>query len=52
MASKINPGLFFAGEVLDIDGESGGFNLQAAWSTGYVAGESAATHARMTDTEN
>ena len=31
------PGLFFAGEVLDIDAITGGFNLQAAWSTGYVA---------------
>lgn len=32
------PGLFFAGEVLDIDGVTGGFNFQAAWSTGFVAG--------------
>ncbi len=40
MESKICPGLFFAGEVLDIDGITGGFNLQAAWSTGYVAGNS------------
>jgi hypothetical protein len=31
------PGLFFAGEVLDIDAITGGFNLQAAWTTGYVA---------------
>lgn len=43
MGSRICPGLFFAGEVLDIDGVTGGFNLQAAWSTGYVAGISAAT---------
>lgn len=42
MESRICPGLFFAGEVLDIDGVTGGFNLQAAWSTGYVAGISAA----------
>lgn len=41
MESRICPGLFFAGEVLDIDGVTGGFNLQAAWSTGYVAGTSA-----------
>ncbi len=41
MESKIISGLFFAGEVLDIDGDSGGFNLQWAWSSGYVAGESA-----------
>lgn len=43
MASKLVPGLFFAGEVLDIDGDCGGYNLQWAWSSGYVAGESAAT---------
>lgn len=42
MESKIRPGLFFAGEILDIDGISGGYNLQNAWSTGYVAGKSAA----------
>jgi len=39
MASKIVKGLFFAGEVLDIDGYTGGFNLQAAFSTGYAAGK-------------
>jgi predicted Rossmann fold flavoprotein len=38
MESKIVPGLFFAGEVLDIDGVTGGFNFQAAWTTGYLAG--------------
>lgn len=42
MASKIVPNLFFAGEVLDIDGFTGGYNLQAAFSTGYLAGQSAA----------
>ena len=42
MGSKLMPGLYFAGEVLDIDGFTGGYNLQAAWSSGYVAGESAA----------
>lgn len=36
LESKRHPGLFFAGEVLDIDAITGGFNLQAAWSTGYV----------------
>jgi predicted Rossmann fold flavoprotein len=36
MESKKIPGLFFAGEVLNIDGETGGFNFQAAWSTAYV----------------
>ncbi len=38
MESKIVPGLFFAGEIIDIDGQCGGFNLQWAWSSGYVAG--------------
>ena len=42
MMSKILPGLFFAGETMDLDALTGGFNLQIAWSTGYVAGESAA----------
>lgn len=37
---KQHPGLYFAGEVLDIDAITGGFNLQAAWSTGYVCAES------------
>ena len=42
MQSKLVKGLYFAGEVMDIDGETGGFNLQAAFSTGHLAGESAA----------
>ena len=41
MESKLISGLYFAGEVLDVDGYTGGFNLQIAWSTGYVAGNSA-----------
>lgn len=41
MESKLIPGLFFAGEVLDIDGITGGFNFQAAWTTGFIAGKSA-----------
>lgn len=41
MESKICKGLYFAGEMLDIDGLTGGFHLQIAWSTGYVAGVSA-----------
>lgn len=41
MESSIVPGLFFAGEVLDIDGITGGFNFQAAWTTGYLAGKNA-----------
>ena len=40
MESKIVPGLYFAGEVLDLDALTGGFNLQIAWSTGYAAGSS------------
>lgn len=39
MESKKCPGLFFAGEVLDIDGITGGFNFQAAWTTGFIAGK-------------
>jgi predicted flavoprotein YhiN len=38
MGSRLVPGLFFCGEVLDIDGFTGGFNLQAAWTTGRLAG--------------
>lgn len=41
LESKIVPNLFFAGEMLDIDGDSGGFNLQWAWSSGHLAGDSA-----------
>ena len=44
LESKVCPGLFFAGEVLDIDAITGGFNLQAAWTTGVVAGISATSH--------
>ena len=39
LESKSRPGLFFAGEVLDIDGVTGGFNFQAAWTTAWVAAE-------------
>jgi hypothetical protein len=42
MESRICPGLFFAGEVLDIDGLTGGFNFQAAWTTGWIAGRTMA----------
>jgi predicted Rossmann fold flavoprotein len=42
MESKIRPGLFFAGEVIDLDGPCGGYNLQMCWSTGALAGRSAA----------
>ena len=42
MESKLVPGLFFAGEVIDVDAYTGGYNLQIAFSTGYLAGKSAA----------
>jgi predicted Rossmann fold flavoprotein len=40
MQSKLVPGLYFAGEILDLDGPIGGYNFQAAFSTGYLAGQS------------
>ena len=40
MESKLIPNLYFAGEILDIDAVTGGFNFQAAWATGFVAGTS------------
>jgi predicted Rossmann fold flavoprotein len=42
LESKLCPGLFFAGELLDIDGITGGFNFQAAWTTGFIAGRAMA----------
>jgi len=42
MESRLIKGLYFCGELMDIDADTGGFNLQAAFSTGYLAGESAA----------
>src|SRR5699024_2419089 len=42
MESKLVKGLYFAGEIMDIDGDCGGFNLQWAWSSAYVAGKNAA----------
>ena len=42
MESRITPGLYFAGELLDIDGITGGFNFQAAWTTGRIAGQAMA----------
>lgn len=46
MASRLVSGLYLCGEVMDIDADTGGYNLQAAFSTGYVAGESAARYVR------
>lgn len=42
MESRLCPGLYFAGEVLDIDGVTGGFNFQSAWATGWLAGQAMA----------
>ncbi len=42
MESRICPGLFFAGELLDIDGVTGGFNFQSAWTTGFIGGRAMA----------
>jgi predicted Rossmann fold flavoprotein len=42
MESRLCPGLFFAGELLDLDGITGGFNFQAAWTTGWIAGRAMA----------
>ena len=42
MESRICPGLYFAGEILDVDGLTGGFNFQAAWTTGWLAGRAMA----------
>ena len=39
MESKLIQGLYFAGEIIDLDASTGGFNLQIAWSTGYVAAQ-------------
>ena len=49
MASKLVPNLYFAGEVLDVDAYTGGFNLQIAWATGKAAGEAAARQGREND---
>jgi predicted flavoprotein YhiN len=42
MESRLIPGLYFCGEVIDVDAYTGGYNLQIAFSTGYLAGKSAA----------
>lgn len=42
MQSKIQPGLFFAGEIMDVDGITGGFNFQHAWTSGYIAAKAMA----------
>ncbi|MEK7313622.1 MAG: NAD(P)/FAD-dependent oxidoreductase, partial [Deltaproteobacteria bacterium] len=42
MRSKLVKNLYFAGEILDLDGPTGGYNLQVCWSTGYAAGQAVA----------
>ena len=49
MESKKVRGLYFAGEIVDVDGICGGYNLQWAWSSGYVAGRSCAAESRKTE---
>ena len=44
MESELIPGLYFAGEILDVDAYTGGFNLQIAWATGFAAGCAAAEY--------
>ena len=46
MESKLVKGLYFAGEILDTDAYTGGFNLQIAWCTGRAAGEGAARYSK------
>jgi predicted flavoprotein YhiN len=46
MESRMHKGLFFGGEILDVDGITGGFNFQHAWTSGYIAG----THIFATST--
>ena len=46
MESRVTPNLYFAGELLDIDGITGGFNFQAAWTTGWIAGHAMAASAK------
>ena len=42
MQSRVVPGLFLAGEVLDVDGITGGYNFQSAWTSGWLAGRGCA----------
>jgi predicted Rossmann fold flavoprotein len=49
MESKVKPGLYFAGELLDVDGITGGFNFQHAWTSGFIAGSAIASNAKKVD---
>jgi len=44
MESRLRPGLFLVGELLDVDGVTGGFNFQHCWSSGWLAGQALAAH--------
>ena len=46
LESRLHPGIYFTGEVIDVDGPCGGYNLQWAWSSGAVAGRAAAEEGR------
>jgi predicted flavoprotein YhiN len=50
LESRLCPGLYFAGEILDIDGITGGFNFQNAWTTGWLAGRAMAEASAITAT--
>ena len=52
MESRVCAGLFFAGELLDVDGITGGFNFQAAWTTGWIAGNAMAEEVRAGELES
>jgi len=47
---QVTPGLFFAGEFLNVDGVTGGFNFQSAWTTGFLAGRGIASRAERNGT--
>ena len=52
MMSRKTEGLYFAGELLDLDGYTGGFNLQIAWSTGFVAGMAVTKKSLVEENDN
>lgn len=52
MESKIKPGLHFAGEVIDVDGVTGGWNFQACWCGGYISGQAMAKGVRENENKS
>ena len=52
LESKLVPGLFFAGEILDVDGRIGGFNFQWAWASGYAVAQALIKHRSLNEQEN